>query len=513
METELKLRLNPADRARISASPLVRTRARGPAVRRRLVNMYYDTPDREGLRHRCMIRLRRQGSTWLQCIKGQGTQQGGLHQRLEFEMPVPGPELDFSLFPDKPALKMFRDPALQARLEPVFETNFWRTTWELEIPGQGMAECCVDHGVIVAGSREEPICEVELELKEGRPALLYDLAGELTQHLHLHLYNVSKAERGYRLLTPVEPAPVRAAPFSWKRSMRTEDVFETILWNALEQIQANEEGILLAHDPEALHQMRIGRRRFQAALSTFGKLFPKSATAPVREGLRAIGAFTGPARDWDVLIDQHLEIMLETGEAEHPLHPLIDRARQQRDRTHTALNRALQDPAYSRHLLQLASWIAHRAWREAMSPAERKRFRKPIVDTAADLLSRQHRRLLRHGGRRLDPLEEHALHDLRIEVKKQRYTVEFFRDLYRDKQVRAYLGILRELQDHLGGLNDYVVARDLLRKRPGQADLPATDPALCYVEGWYTRDRLVRHQQLAPAWSAFRDSRKFWKKS
>ena len=58
------------------------------------------------------------------------------------------------------------------------------------------------------------------------------------------------------------------------------------------------------------------------------------------------------------------------------------------------------------------------------------------------------------------PLER--LHQLRIAAKRLRYTVEFFREVL-GPEARALIEEVKSLQDHLGDLQDAVVASNLLR--------------------------------------------------
>jgi CHAD domain-containing protein len=53
------------------------------------------------------------------------------------------------------------------------------------------------------------------------------------------------------------------------------------------------------------------------------------------------------------------------------------------------------------------------------------------------------------------------LHALRIECKKLRYTVEFFREVL-GHEAKAVIDDLKDLQDHLGDLNDAQVATHTL---------------------------------------------------
>ena len=101
-EIELKLAL-PQD----AGATLVQTLARTPLLagcqRRRqpLLNVYYDTPDHQLLRHGMVLRLRRVGSgtsaTWLQTLKTGDGGASALSRRGEWESRLPGPALSAAL--------------------------------------------------------------------------------------------------------------------------------------------------------------------------------------------------------------------------------------------------------------------------------------------------------------------------------------------------------------------------------------------------------------------------------
>ncbi len=57
----------------------------------------------------------------------------------------------------------------------------------------------LDEGVVSAGRKRTPLIELELELKQGKPAALFDLAEEIGRAAPLRLGMLSKNERGYAL--------------------------------------------------------------------------------------------------------------------------------------------------------------------------------------------------------------------------------------------------------------------------------------------------------------------------
>jgi triphosphatase len=165
VETELKLSISPAHLNKLRRHPLLRELASGRAVTRKLHSVYYDTPDLR-LRSKAMaLRLRLEGKKWLQTLKGGGSVQTGLHQRYEWETPVPAGQLDFW------ALAASNAPlprGLLKKLQPLFVTDFSRNLRLLHF-GRAEIELCLDSGEIRAGEKICPISELELELKSGDP--------------------------------------------------------------------------------------------------------------------------------------------------------------------------------------------------------------------------------------------------------------------------------------------------------------------------------------------------------
>jgi CHAD domain-containing protein len=116
--------------------------------------------------------------------------------------------------------------------------------------------------------------------------------------------------------------------------------------------------------------------------------------------------------------------------------------------------------------------------------------------------------------RRIDALDEEALHELRIRAKKMRYSAEFFRSLFRDKAAKAYLSELTDVQDCLGTLNDGAVARQIVSDLEAQRD--GVEPSVFargagIVLGWNACRIAADLKQLPAAWERFTDARIFWK--
>ena len=80
MEIEFKLRLPATAVPDLLADPLL---AGVKSARKRLDNIYFDTPAFDLAQAKTSLRLRKDGLHWLQTVKSGGSASAGLHQRHE----------------------------------------------------------------------------------------------------------------------------------------------------------------------------------------------------------------------------------------------------------------------------------------------------------------------------------------------------------------------------------------------------------------------------------------------
>jgi CHAD domain-containing protein len=81
-----------------------------------------------------------------------------------------------------------------------------------------------------------------------------------------------------------------------------------------------------------------------------------------------------------------------------------------------------------------------------------------------------------------------------------------FASLYAQEKTSRYLAGLTGLQDILGTLNDFVIARSLLDGLRDQAPLDA----LGLARGWIERDYAECMAELGKAWNRFEGTKEFW---
>ena len=203
-ETEIKLRLPPAEAERVMTHPVVSERRCGEWVRSELLNQYYDTPDLALDRIDLALRLRRDGDQVIQTLKGRGRSLAGLSVRNEWDWYLQHEQLDRERL-RQPELPTALNGVELDRLRPLFRTDFTRRRTSLRWRHAGdkvEVELALDRGDVVAGDRREPLCELELELRGGPADALLDLAVELAATLPLLPWDSAKAERGFRLVDP-----------------------------------------------------------------------------------------------------------------------------------------------------------------------------------------------------------------------------------------------------------------------------------------------------------------------
>ncbi|MBU0806547.1 MAG: CYTH domain-containing protein [Gammaproteobacteria bacterium] len=288
-ETEIKLRVSRATLAALRDHPLLKKRNKSGWEQRELFNQYFDTPERDLAAAKVALRVRRDGEQFIQTLKTRGQSVAGLSERNEWDWNLAKAKLDLKKLDDScwPAALAELD---KKQLVPIFTTDFIREKAEIAW-GRGKAkvviEAALDLGKVIAGEGEEEICELELELRQGEPDALLELAAELAADLALMPCDISKAERGYRLFDASSyslnlPAPAVSAETS------LDDSVVALGWYLLgssqrlaEQYRFNGHWRLLV---EWLEQL-IGLR---ALLGSLGQAAPRASSHALRELLDAL---------------------------------------------------------------------------------------------------------------------------------------------------------------------------------------------------------------------------------
>jgi len=438
MEMELKLELDAADMAALGASDLL---ADAPiAVSQRAI--YFDTPDQALRRGELSLRIRREGERRVQTVKASGT-TAGLFVR---------PEWEFDVADDQPVLDHTSPVcALVGNgidgIVPVFTVENERRQWM-----SGGIEISLDEGRVIAGDRETPFVEVELEHKEGDPAAIFALARTIDAVAPVQLGVMSKAERGYRLLGPALAAS-KAHRVALDDGMTAASALQAIGFDCLRHYRLNVPLVFDHRDTAALHQARIAIRRLRSALTIHKSVFADRTVPRLNAELRWLAAELGKARDIDVLLKR-------TGEEEVRAQLLEARVN-----AYEGAGSTLQSVRTRRLMIDLVEWMSMGEWLFDDVNAEARTT--PVLGFAARTLRKMRKKVKRQGND-LEAMDDDSRHELRKSSKKLRYAAEFFAALYDRKRDRRrfkrFLSALEGLQDSLGDLNDLSAASRTLRR-------------------------------------------------
>ena len=160
-----------------------------------LINTYYDYPDHFLAKQKMGLRIRQEDQELTLTLKTNGEVVGGLHSRPEYNLPLTEKET-----PTNAQLRELYsfEQLPSSTLQPIFSTDFNRTFWLVEFQ-QSKIEVAFDQGKIISGESEQPICEIEFELKSGNVQDLFDFVEILPFERDIYFSSASKAKRGYLL--------------------------------------------------------------------------------------------------------------------------------------------------------------------------------------------------------------------------------------------------------------------------------------------------------------------------
>jgi len=230
---------------------------------------------------------------------------------------------------------------------------------------------------------------------------------------------------------------------------------------------SHETGTRLGENIEELHKMRVATRRMRAAYLVFSDYYQPQSIKVHLKGLRATGRALGQVRDLDVFIEKARKYQETQPEGQSDdLAPLINYWVQKRDSAREKLVNYLDSEQYQSFkrkfnvFLNTAGAGAKPIQRSIPSPSQVYELAPVMVYSCLASV------------RSYDPFLVDAkietLHALRIELRKLRYSIEFFQELL-GSETASVISDLKMMQDHLGNLNDAQVAAQSIQN---------------FIEGW-----------------------------
>lgn len=486
-EIELKLDAPAKAAARLPKAPWLRKLVSAPVHRSRIASVYFDTRSAKLRAAGISLRVRQIGDKTVQTIKRDPKGACGAFTRQEWECEIAGDKPDLDRAKDT-ALAQFNLKKLKRKLKPVFETEVERVAIPVSRDGNDL-ELAIDHGAVKAGRRSEPISEIEIEIKDGEPVAMVRLARRIAAETAAGYGAQSKAERGYELAAGEPHQPVFADEIVLDPAATAGQAFQAIGFSCLHHFAANQ-GAIADGDPEGVHEMRVGLRRFRAAMSFFKELIEQPDAEIVKRELKWLTEQLGPARDLDVLLSESVKPLEQKEPDADEVAALESDLDARRRSAFERAKAAVESDRYRKLVLDSALWLVGGAWITSADPLIAARRDIPISDFAATELARRTDKIIKQS-KKLGALDARQRHKLRIAIKKVRYACEFFAGVYDGGNARRrrdkLTAVLKRLQSALGKLNDMQVhdrlAHRLTRARRGVAKQPQKAFAIGLLTG------------------------------
>jgi triphosphatase len=314
-----------------------------------------------------------------------------------------------------------------------------------------------------------------------------------------------------RLASGDLPAPREAARIRLKREMTVEAAVREIMRECADQIAANIEFVWMSEHPEGPHQLRIGLRRLRCIFAIFANIAQCDEMDRLNAEARWLAREASELRDLDVIRDEIVGAEAKQHGDETSLCMLTATLGAQAIACREGLCAALVTPRVQAFLLDLVKFVETRGWLASMSLTQRTQLAMPARNFAHAALERRWQKV-RKRGRNFRTLTVEQRHELRKELKRLRYAIEFFSSLYKAKHVRPLLRHMKGLQEVFGALNDAQMARTIL-ERPELA--PRADTQAQRAVGWVLGASQARAEiawrDAQGQWRKFKASKPFWR--
>jgi triphosphatase len=496
-EFELKFEVSPANLKSVAVAM-----QQGKASRQRLQASYFDTADGALAAHGIVVRLRKEGRRWVQTAKGP---TADLHERMEHNVSLPlqraacMPLLDLSRHDDTPVGKVISKAlALKASenypdLVMLYGTDVQRITRRV-VFGESQVEIALDQGCVFADGQSQALCELEVELKSGKPFDAVVLARQWCAAHGLWISTIAKSMKGQRLRVGPPFGAATAAISSkfspcYSSAATGAEMANAVFSACLNQILPNMSELANgSKHPDHVHQLRVGIRRLRTALRELGEL--TNTLDPAWEAvLVRVFRVLGVYRDRTQLALMQPQLLAAGGPAIGSSVESIGMF---------DIGEILRAPDFQDTLLGLMALI-HRDLPETVGrPADLKKvFSRRLAKLQLNALRK---------GKKFLSLDDAQQHSVRKRLKRLRYLMDFVEPLFTTRKLGHVAALLKPVQDALGLYNDELMALHAWRA------MAVDDPNAWFGVGWLSARKQPNARRCLKEIKAFADVKPFWRK-
>lgn len=237
-------------------------------------------------------------------------------------------------------------------------------------------------------------------------------------------------------------------------------VFALVLESHLELFRRREQAVRSGEDAEDLHKYRVVVRRTRSLLAAGERVYPAEELALLAAMAAQLATLTSPVRDLDVLLADLDARVAEVAERLQQGEPELRARLEAERRAHRDELMAALDGDFSTVLLRRWQTMAG-VFRLGGSEAGPDALR-PAGEVVDGVIWASFRSLRKQGRRARASEVDDDWHRLRKRLKRFRYLLMAFEDLYPPDTFRTVLAELAELQEGLGELQDHVARAELI---------------------------------------------------
>ena len=387
-----------------------------------------------------------------------------LHRRVEVEGPA-GTGLDPEAWPESEARALLLRLADGRPLVARFTIRQRRSVRLLHAEDGSTAELSLDEAEVHSGRRSAGTfaeLEVEAASEAAVTAVLQPMAAALEGTSLVHPEGLSKEATAAAMVAAMESAEAGRSAFASlpkNPGVLPDDTLGTagrkVLRLHLARMLALEAGTRSGEVAEDLHKMRVATRRMRAAWRVFDGAYKPGVQKRYVEELRDFATALGAVRDLDVQLDgleSYRAGLTPAGAA--AMLPLGEAWRERREAARHALMKRLDSHDYAKFVAD------YREFTERPGAGERTPVTNApslVRESAGGRIWQAYEHVRAHDATLLWA-DTTGLHALRIDAKRLRYALEFFREALPRAQTDRLIAAVTALQDHLGELNDADIA-------------------------------------------------------
>jgi len=218
---------------------------------------------------------------------------------------------------------------------------------------------------------------------------------------------------------------------------------------------ANLKGLKKDLDTEFLHDFRTTSRRLKCAISQFKNICHNSVYEKIKFHLTYLQKATNELRDLDVdILEKYEYFKLIPEEYKSELDKLFALLVQKRKLVFEQFTKKIENLDINNSIQELNTFIFHLYPDNQNIP---QIARQPVKKNADIILKFRFKKIIYLGKELNENSADKEIHQFRLNCKKLRYSLEFFKNYYPEKRITLFILKLKELQNNLGRFSDLSV--------------------------------------------------------